>query len=233
MRFIIDDGVFEVLSEVCFGVVVARNLDNLAPRPPVKELLDRSVSEVREKYKDRNIKEHPDFLCYREAFQKLGVNPNKFPSSVEALTARVVKGGTLPDINGVVNLVNAISLKYSLPMGAHDLDSVRGDLTVRFSRPGDQFTPFGQSVPETVEEGELVYADGREVRTRRWIWRQSDRGKVTEESRNIFFPIDGFVNHNRAAVLKARDELAGLLELVFQGETATFYLDGSNRMIEF
>lgn len=233
MKFIIDDGVFEVLSEVCFGVVVARNLDNRTPRPRIKELLDRSIMDTREKFKGLNVKEHPALLCYREAFQKLGMNPNKFPCSVEALTTRVVKGGNLPDINGAVDLVNAVSLKYTLPMGAHDLDSVQGNLTVRFSRPGDPFTPFGQNTPETVDEGELVYADGREVRTRRWIWRQSDRGKVTQTSRNVFFPIDGFVHHNRASVLAARDELAGLLEQVFQCGAAVFYLDSANRTVEF
>lgn len=233
MQFTIEDSVFETLPEVCFGVVVARDLDNRAAQPMIRERLEQSIGVTREKFSGRTLKEHPDLRCYREAFQKLGINPNKFPSSVEALTARVVKGGSLPDINGAVNLVNAISLKYTLPMGAHDLDGVQGDLTVRFSRPGDQFTPFGQDTPETVDEGELVYADGREIRTRRWIWRQSDRGKVTQASKNIFFPIDGFVHHNRASVLAAGDELAKLLEQIFQCKTTAFYLDGDSRTVEF
>lgn len=113
MEFIIDNSVFETLPEVCFGVVVARDLDNRTDRPEIKELLGRSMEQVREKFKDRHLKDHQDLLCYREAFQKLGINPNKFPCSVEALTARVVKGGNLPDINGLVNLINAVSLKYT------------------------------------------------------------------------------------------------------------------------
>lgn len=232
MKFIIHGSVFEVLPEACFGVVVAYNLDNRPARPPANHLLEQSVSAARQKFNGASLKEHPGLLCYREAFKKLGINPNKFPSSVEALSARVAKGGNLPDINGAVNLVNAISLKYTLPMGAHDLDSVQGDLEVRFSRPGDRFTPFGQDSPEDVAEGELVYADGREVRTRRWIWRQSDRGKVTEASRNIFFPIDGFTGCNREAVLAARDELADLLERIFQCEVKKYYLDTSLREAE-
>ncbi|MCL6479274.1 MAG: hypothetical protein K6T65_12850 [Peptococcaceae bacterium] len=233
MKFIVDDRVFEALPEVCFGVVVARDLDNRTGRPQVNELLDRSMEQVREKFAGQNLKEHPDLICYREAFQKIGINPNKFPCSVEALTSRVVKGGSLPDINGAVNLVNAVSLKYTLPIGAHDLDSVQDEITVRFSRPGDRFTPFGQDTPETVGEGELVYADGREIRTRRWIWRQSERGKVTPMSRNIFIPIDGFVNRNLASVLAARDELATLLDQVYQCKVMTFYLDSDSKVAEF
>lgn len=53
----------------------------------------------------------------------MGINPNRFPCSVEALATRIAKGGGLPDINPAVNLVNAYSLRYSLPMGAHDLDA--------------------------------------------------------------------------------------------------------------
>lgn len=31
--------------------------------------------------------------------------------------------------------------------------------------------------------GEAVYASGSEIRTRRWTWRQSERGKITEEKK--------------------------------------------------
>lgn len=232
MKFVIEDRVFEALPEVCFGVVVARDLENGPGRPLVAKLLEQSMEAAREKFKGQIVKEHPDLQCYRDAFHKLGLNPNKFPCSVEALSARVAKGGALPDLNGAVNLVNAISLKYTLPMGAHDLDSVQGDLQVRFSRQGDLFTPFGQDAPEAVDEGELVYADGREVRTRRWIWRQSDKGKVTRESKNIFFPIDGFRNINGTSLLTARDELARTLEQTFACRVSTFYLDSGARWVD-
>jgi len=48
--------------------------------PPVVQV-DQTEGEI--------YKEHPDVLCYREAFQRLGINPNRFPCSVEALTARI------------------------------------------------------------------------------------------------------------------------------------------------
>ncbi|WP_027718395.1 B3/B4 domain-containing protein [Desulfovirgula thermocuniculi] len=231
MRFTVSDEVFEMLPGVCFGVVVARDVDNTVPRPAIVDFLRQMESAVREKFQGVSVKEHPAIACYREAFKRLGMNPNKFPSSVEALVSRVVKGGQLPDINGVVNLVNALSLKYLLPMGAHDLDSQEGDLEVRFTRTAEPFVPFG-GAPEMVPPGELVYADRREVRTRRWIWRQSERGKVTAESRNIFMPVDGFVDANREAVLAARDELALLLERFFRCRVGVYYLDAGCRTVE-
>lgn len=231
MRFVVSKEVFSVLPTVCFGMVVARDVDNRLPQPDILQMLRCTEEEVRHRFKEVALREHPFISSYREAFRQLGINPNKFPSSVEALVSRVVKGGHLPDINGVVNLVNALSLKHILPMGAHDLDSQCGDLWVRFTQKEEPFVPFG-GPPEVVPPGELVYADEREVRTRRWIWRQSERGKVTHESRNIIFPIDGFTDCNREAVLKARDELASLLKRFYSCHVEVYYLDAQCPVVE-
>lgn len=232
MQFKIEEKVFETLPEVCFGVVIAHEVKNSADSAAVKKLLAKTIESTRSKFAPVKPKEHPDIAPYREAFQKMGINPNKFPSSIEALSTRIVKGGSLPDINPAVNLVNAISLKYTLPMGAHDLDRTEGDIEVRFSRNGDKFTPFGEDDPEILEAGELVYAAGCAIKTRKWIWRQSDLGKVTAASKNIFFPIDGFADYNRAAVLSAREELTTALKELLGGTVTSYYLDRDNRSIE-
>jgi DNA/RNA-binding domain of Phe-tRNA-synthetase-like protein len=232
MEFIIEDRVFDILPHVCFGVVVAKGINNHGQNDGILRLLDESIQLTVKKFGGTNIKEHPDILCYREAFKKLRLNPNKFPCSVEAMTARVLKGGRLPAINNVVNLINAVSLKYTLPMGAHDLKWVNGNLKVCFSKGGEPFVPFGQSEPEYVEEGELVYADDRAVKTRRWIWRQSEIGKITEDSTDIFIPIDGFIDYNNDAVLRARDELSEYFREFFNVEPEVFFLHAGNRSVK-
>ncbi len=231
MQFIIEDKVFETLPEACFGVVIARGVENSFDSAAINNILEKAIESTRSKFASVKPKEHPDMAPYREAFQKMGINPNKFPSSIEALTTRIAKGGSLPDINPAVNLVNAISLKYTLPMGAHDLDTTDGNIEVRFSRDGDKFTPFGENEPEILEAGELVYAAGSSIKTRKWIWRQSDLGKVTVASKNIFFPIDGFADYNSAAVLAARENLATALKEQLGGTITSYFLDKNNRSI--
>ena len=110
---------------------------------------------------------------------------------------------------GSVYFGNAVSLKYTLPMGAHDLGGGSEDICIRLARPGDSFLPFGGDTEEAPDSGEVVYAVGDQVRTRRWTWRQSEHGKITAASSDIFFPIDGFTDFNRERVIAARDELAG------------------------
>lgn len=54
---------------------------------------------------------------------------------------------------------------------------------MRLAKEGDTFIPFGSTEEETPDMGEAVYASGSEIRTRRWTWRQSERGKITEETK--------------------------------------------------
>jgi DNA/RNA-binding domain of Phe-tRNA-synthetase-like protein len=188
--------VFDLLPQAVFGVVVARGVHQDEPGSPQAEAaaarLAAAMAAVREQYAGQDPKTHPDLLPYREAFLALGINPNRFPSSIEAMVSR-----------------------QRVPLGIHDLDRCTGDLEVRLARVGDVFTPFGATETEAVEPGEVVYADGAEVRTRRWIWRQGEYSKATRESRNLFFPLDGFAGTNDDRVRAARDELAAALTELF------------------
>lgn len=228
MKFTIADEVFAKLPDVCFGFVYATGIDNTGNSTEIGALLDQSIRGVEERFGESKVKEAPELKCYREAFTTLGINPNKFLSSIEAMVTRISKGKGFPHINSVVDLGNAISLKYLVPLGAHDVDSASGDIQVRFSKAGDHFIPFGEGGAEILDDGELIYAVREEVKTRRWIWRQSEIGKVTEKSRNIFLPIDGFIL-NKEQVLGARDELAHLLQKFFGCKVKVGFLDKEHR----
>jgi len=232
MKFIVYPEVFEKLPDVCFGVVAGYSIDNSISVPEIEGMLKDAMDAIRKEIGDSNLKEYKYIVPYRQAFTNLGINPNKYMSSVEAMAKRVLKGKDLPSINSIVDLVNAFSLNYILPMGAHDIDALEGDIEIRFAVEGDTFIPFGSEQEEAADPGELIYTDSKRVRTRRWIWRQSDRGKITEKSTNIFFPIDGFEGANKERVLEARDSLASLLEKYFGCSTKKFFVDKDNREIE-
>lgn len=84
---------------------------------------------------------------------------------------------------------NSWPLGHTLPMGTHNLDDTQENSEMRFADPNtDTFIPLGKT-EENVEKpdvGEVIYAVGNEVRTRRWTWRQSDLGKITPSTKNVF-----------------------------------------------
>ena len=198
----------------CSRERVERALISLG-RNELEQMLAENVAACETYFAGKKPKETEDILPYRAAFTALGINPNKFLCSIEALLTRIAKGKGFPHINAAVDLGNAVSIKHRLPMGAHDLGTIDEGLDVRLAREGDTFIPFGSTETETPDAGEAVYASGSEIRTRRWTWRQSERGKITEETKAILFPIDGFSDVNADEVRAAAEELVTLLRRYF------------------
>ncbi|MBS4913375.1 MAG: hypothetical protein KHZ77_04325 [Veillonella sp.] len=228
MKFIVEKEIFEKLPNACFGVVMAKGIKNDKEYPEIERLLNGSIQLAAHRFDGKKVKEEAEILPYREAFRALNINPNKYLCSIEALFTRIAKGKGMPHINPVVDLVNAISLKYTLPMGAHDLGGSSEDICIRLAQTGDTFLPFGNDVEETPDPGEVVYAVGAQVRTRRWTWRQSEHGKITTDSTDIFFPIDGFTDINQEQLIIARDELQQLITQIFGCEVIAGLVDAAH-----
>lgn len=221
MKFYVADKVFEKIPNAQFGLVSVAQINNSQEVRFVHSLLEDSIKSCEEHFAGKNIKEESELLPYRKAFTFMGINPNKFMSSIEALLTRIAKGKGMPFINPVVDLGNGISLKYYVPIGAHDLETmVDGEFCVRTAVETDTFLPFGAENIESVDFGEVVYATGSKIRTRRWIWRQSDEGKIMPSTKELLYIIDGF-DENLDRVLAARDELEKILQEKFGCNTKT------------
>ena len=233
MRFEVSKDVFDLLPDACFGVVAVRGVDNSKSYPQVSELLHAAIAECESALAGVKVKESPDIVPYRDAFRALGINPNKFMCSIEALMTRIAKGKGFPEISPIVDLGNAVSLRTRLPIGAHDMGTVSRALEVRHAQPGDSFIPFGGGEAETPEPGEVVYVSDGQVRTRRWTWRQSETGKITPETRSVLYPVDGFLDHNREEVLAARDELAELAKTLLGASVTVGFIDRDHPEFSF
>jgi DNA/RNA-binding domain of Phe-tRNA-synthetase-like protein len=131
MKFSVSKDVFEKMNNVCFGVILAKGINN-DDSMEIAELLKSSIESIEIKFQDKKVKEVEEIVYYRDSFTKLGINPNKFMSSIEAMTTRVAKKKGLPNINSIVDIGNAVSLKYLVPLGAHDIDIAEDDICVRF-----------------------------------------------------------------------------------------------------
>ena len=82
------------------------------------------------------------------------------------------------------------------------IEKYEGDLYI--------FIPFGSLEVEHLEDGEIIYASGDEVKTRRWTWRQGENSKVDETIKNAFIPLDGFTE-NKENILKLQEEFSNIL----------------------
>ncbi len=52
-----------------------------------------------------------------EVFKAFGAKPKRTPCSASALRKRVMRDGSLPPLDPVVDIYNAISIRYAIPVG--------------------------------------------------------------------------------------------------------------------
>ena len=230
MKFEIAKEIFDLLPDAYFGVVAVKGMNNTKEIPELEAELAANIAVCEEAFQGIKVKNAEDIQPYREAFKAIGINPNRYMCSIEALLDRIAKGKGFPHINAIVDMGNAVSIKYHLPIGAHDMATVAESLDVRPAAEGDTFVPFGSAEEDNPEPGEVVYVSDHQVRTRRWTWRQSEVGKIQENTTDVLFPIDGFTGINREQVEAAARELAAMAEKYFGAETQIGFIDKENRV---
>jgi len=225
MKYSIAPYIFEKNPDVCFGIVLANGLTNSETTLEDSQYLAKSEGAIRRILSADQLKTTPEIAVYRQALKNVGINGNKFMNSVEAMSKRVVKGGTLPRINALVDLCNAIALKYVISLGAHDLRDIEDDLSVRLSVEGDKFLPFGEEVYEDVAADEVVFTSGNIIQTRQWLWRQSQLGMIDLESTDIIFQLVGFKGVHYEHFKSALQEVEALAIGRFGGSARSFIVD--------
>lgn len=233
MKYSVDSWIFDLIPDAYFGIIIGRGLQNSVTESLDASLLEAAEADLRARHVIEDVKTHPDFMVYRDALQKVSINPNKFSHSVEAMGKRVLKGDNLPRINALVDRCNAISLNQLISLGGHDLKDIDADLEVRLSVTGDRFRPFGSEDFEDVGPGELVFTSGNTVQTRQWLWRQSELGKMTLDSSDIFFQLVGFYGDHQHKIETAMDALEKLISDRFGGTAERYVVNREQREIEF
>ena len=233
MLFSIQKELFDILPDLTIGMAVARDVDNTRPSKEIDDLLTRAVEEMKKNFIGDKAQEHPRIKPWRTAFSKLGISGSKFQSSIESMARRVLKGDPFPTINPLVDLYNSVSLRYLVPMGGHDLDTIEGNIYLRFAEGWEPFSPMGGGEAVIVPKGELVYRDDREVLTRNWVWRQCEKDKAMEKTKNIFIPIDVLGEVGRERADEIIRELFQLIPRYLGGTILSAVLNRENPSAEF
>lgn len=159
--------------------------------------------------------EFPEVRAWRRTYARLGLRPTQYRCASESLLRRLRREGSLPRINPVVDLCNAVSMAYAIPVAVLDVDRIAEPwLQVRRAVGDETYTTFGGGT-EHPAPGEVTFADsaGR-AHARRWTNRQSGYSAVGTETRRVLVVAEGM--HEAAATDVAelteavRGELAGL-----------------------
>lgn len=157
--------------------------------------------------------------AWADVFRKFGAKPQRTPCSAEALRKRVLRDGSLPSIDPIVDLYNAISIRYAVPVGGENLGAYVGAPRLTIANGTELFDTMkdGSLAQESPEQGEVVWCDDKGVTCRRWNWRQCVRTRLSSEAKQMWFILESLPAMPLDALHEAGDRLAEGLHLMMPG----------------
>lgn len=232
VKFQIQPGIFTIFPGLHIGVVRARGLDNRTESPQVRSTIQKVQEEIRQKFDLETLSKHPKIQSWRNAYTRFGAKPKKHRSSVENLYRMTLEGKPLRPVNRIVDIYNCASLVHMVPVGGDDLTKVSGDVQLRLARGDETFFPLGSSEEQRVREGEVVYADEREVLCRRWNWRESETTKMTERTSDVLLVSEGLPPVTGKEMGKVVKDIKEMILDHCGGEVDVTVLDAANNAWE-
>jgi DNA/RNA-binding domain of Phe-tRNA-synthetase-like protein len=120
----------------------------------------------------------PEIQAWRRTFARMGLKPTQYRCASESLLRRYKKERALPRLHPLVDLCNAISLAYAIPVAVLDTAKLTGTIEVRYANGDEDYETFGGEL-EHPDEGEVIFADdANRAHARRWTNRQSGHSAV-------------------------------------------------------
>jgi DNA/RNA-binding domain of Phe-tRNA-synthetase-like protein len=223
----VDPRIWELRPDFVLTVVRVRGLSSAPSDDASTALLRRAERIARETLNGADPATLPHVAAWREAYRAFGAKAQRTPCSAEALLKRVAGGEGLPAINWLVDLYNAISVEFALPVGGEDLARTAGVSRLTIAAGGEPFDTVrsGEAVVDHPDAGEVVWVDDEGVTCRRWNWRQCARTRLTEESTEAWFVLERLEPLPLTALAAAAEALArGLREFGQPAELETWTL---------
>ncbi|MEU6729685.1 phenylalanine--tRNA ligase beta subunit-related protein [Nonomuraea wenchangensis] len=208
MRFQHSAALWRDFPELVPGVLAARGLnadvsvdDRLVPyaETAAKRLATATESEL------------PEIQAWRRAFTRMGLKPTQYRCASESLLRRFRKEGALPRLHPLIDLCNAVSIAYAIPVAVFDLSRVAGDLEVRYATGEETYLTFSGD-NEHPAPGEVVFADAEgRAHARRWTNRQSGLSAVHPDTADVLIVAEALHETARADIESLMDALAAEL----------------------
>jgi len=182
MHFCHADGIWRDYPELVPGVLFAQGI---RPDAVVGAQVARFTALAEERLATCSEGELPEIRAWRRAFSRMGLKPTQYRCASEALLRRFRKEKSLPRINPLIDLCNAVSLAFAIPVAAFDVSKIAGHIEVRYAAGTEAYATFSGEV-EHPEPHEVIFADaaGR-AHARRWTNRQSGHSAVRDETTSV------------------------------------------------
>jgi DNA/RNA-binding domain of Phe-tRNA-synthetase-like protein len=212
MQFRHDEVIWREFPELVPGVM---HVEGIRPDVDVEPLIAKYEAIARERLAGTTESGLPEIQAWRRAFSKMGLKPTQYRCASEALLRRFRKEDSLPRLHPLIDLCNAISLAFAIPVAVFDTAKISGELVVRHATGDETYETFSGEI-EHPEPGEVIFSDAaNRVHARRWTNRQSGVSAVRDDTGSVLIVTEAL--HDTA-----EDDMRRLLTALWQGIGSTW-----------
>jgi DNA/RNA-binding domain of Phe-tRNA-synthetase-like protein len=136
------------------GVVSASPIAVGPAGPALEAEIEATCAALRQEHAGRPPSEIAGLQPARDLYRAFGIDPTRTRPSSEALLRRVLQGKGMPRILNAVDVCNLCALRFLLSIGLYDAARIRGPVTLRRGRPGEEYPGIRK---------EAVHLEGRPV----------------------------------------------------------------------
>jgi DNA/RNA-binding domain of Phe-tRNA-synthetase-like protein len=207
--------------ELTPGVLVA---DGINPDGSVESMVASYSATAEARLASQPEGEFPEIQAWRRAFSRMGLEPTQYRCASESLLRRYRKERSLPRIHPLVDLCNAASIAFAIPVAAFDVALITGYLEVRYAKGAEVYESFSGQI-EHPELHEVVFADAADrAHARRWTNRQSAYAAVRPQTATVLLVTEAMHETGPADVPRLLETLANDLKTAWSSETKTAIL---------
>ena len=149
------------VSDLGVKIITARisGVHNTDSNSEFESIKTSILKDIKTQWEGKKYKDYSVLAGFRDLHTKVGRSNRDYVASPEGLRWLYLERNRFPHINLIVDIYNLISLKTGLALGAHDIDKVKGNITLRLTKGDEIFIPLGKKEPSPIFPGEYSYVD--------------------------------------------------------------------------
>jgi len=214
---IIDKEVRKKFPGLKVGAAIIKGVNVQKKNPELEKLKKEMLPDIKKKA-EAIIVESKKLRDYEKLYKETGVDLSKRKPSPLAMLKRLADGKDLYSVNTIVDAYNLVVLKHTMSIGAFDFNQLKLPVYLKFSEVGEKFIAIGEDKPSMLKQGELIYANDELVFTRDLNYKDADKTKVTDKTKDIVVYVDGTESADEEEVKKVLSEVCNLITKYSSGK---------------
>lgn len=188
--FIIDTKLKETRPTISVGIAIIRGV-SIKSSDEGLENEKKTFLDLLQGLTTEALGLYPELISYRKLYKEMGIDWHSRRPSPEALLRRVALGKGLYAVNTCVDAYNLVVMKHRISVGAFDADAMKFPTILKNAGQGDEILLLGDKEPTKYTSKELAYYDQVGGYNIDFNYRDAQRTKVTESTKNIWINVDG------------------------------------------